>query len=219
MATRQPPVTRVTLLGALCRGLRWEEFIALYGRLILYWGRRDFGLQDSDAENLRQEVLLRVWKGIAGYDSSRGRFRDWLYVCTRNAMLNLFRGRHGEWVGTDGSTLGEPVQNERDPAVGSWQRLPERGGLDEAVRSLDEEGFVHEGLQTAVLWVRSRVHPTTWKAFLLFECFEMKAKEIAPHVGLKPAAVNQAVYRVRRLLQLALAAQRAQTPERGEPGR
>src|SRR5712691_11362157 len=98
MAGQEFPVTRLTLIGALCDGLRWEEFVALYGRLILYWGRRDFGLQECDAENLCQEVLMKVWSGIKAYNPEKGRFRNWLYVCTRNAMLNLQRSRHDEWV-------------------------------------------------------------------------------------------------------------------------
>ena len=93
MTSRQPPLTRPTLVGALRQGCRWEEFVALYGRLILAWGRRDFGLQASDAENLCQEVLLKVWKGIRGYDAGKGRFRNWLYACTRNTVVNLRRDR------------------------------------------------------------------------------------------------------------------------------
>ena len=67
----------------------------------------------------------------------------------------------------------------------------------------DEEGFALEGLQEAVQFVRERVLPHTWKAFLLFEFFEMTAKEIAPLLEMKPTAVNQAVFRVRQLLQQA----------------
>src|SRR5262245_24918325 len=76
MSDQRPPATRLTLIAALREGLRWEEFVALYGRLILYWGRRDFGLQEPDAENLCQDVLLKVWQGIRGYDPARGRFRS-----------------------------------------------------------------------------------------------------------------------------------------------
>jgi DNA-directed RNA polymerase specialized sigma24 family protein len=48
------------------------------------------------------------------------------------------------------------------------------------------------------------VRPATWKAFLLFEFFEMSAKEIAARLELSPAAVNQGVYRIRRLLRQEL---------------
>ena len=67
MMRRQPPTTRPTLLGALREGLRWEEFVALYGCLIFGWARSDFGLQASDADNLCQEVLVRVWRGIGTF--------------------------------------------------------------------------------------------------------------------------------------------------------
>ena len=91
MAEQLTPSTRLTLIGALAKGLRWEEFVAIYGRVILHWARVDFRLQDADAENLRQDVLIRVWRGIGGYDCGKGRFRSWLYVCTRNAVSNLRR--------------------------------------------------------------------------------------------------------------------------------
>src|SRR5215468_10634174 len=111
---QQPPPTRPTLLGALREGLRWEEFVALYGPLILGWGRSDFGLQASDADNLCQEVLVRVWRGIGTFDPARGRFRAWLYTCARNAAGNLRRGRHGEQVGSPPAMGGcnRPIQDE-----------------------------------------------------------------------------------------------------------
>src|SRR5438105_3266785 len=89
LMNRQSPATRLTLIGALANGLRWEEFVAVYGRIIFHWARTDFGLQDSDADNLCQEVLIRVWRGIGGYDSGKGRFRAWLYACTRNSVRSL----------------------------------------------------------------------------------------------------------------------------------
>src|SRR5215467_16260551 len=108
---QQPPTTRPTLLGALREGLRWEEFVALYGRLILAWGRSDFGLQASDADNLCQEVLLRVWRGIGTFDPARGRFRAWLYTCARNAACNLRRCQCGERL------RALPAEAGRDRAV------------------------------------------------------------------------------------------------------
>jgi RNA polymerase sigma factor (sigma-70 family) len=187
------PITRLTLLGALGQGLRWEEFVALYGRLILYWLRRDFSLQDADAENVRQEVLVRVWRGVRGYDPSRGRFRHWLYTCTRNAALARRRPRE-----TGGEDLLEPA------APGPGWPADEAGDVENALAALEQDGFDREDLQRAVLHVRGRVQAATWKAFLLFEFFDLSAREIGPRLGLSPAAVNQAVFRVRRLLQEAL---------------
>jgi RNA polymerase sigma factor (sigma-70 family) len=209
MANEQPPLTRLTLLGALCRGLRWEEFLALYGRLILAWGRQDFGLQEQDAENLRQEVLIRVWKGLRSYDPARGRFRSWLYACTRNAVFDL---RHAEPAETtprrllvdEGERRGEISTGPVSAQL--WREAPD---LESGLRALEDEGFAPEGYQQLVAAVRARVQACTWKAFLLFEFFDLRAKEVAQHLGLTPAAVNQAVHRVRQLLQQAWAARHA----------
>jgi RNA polymerase sigma factor (sigma-70 family) len=208
VTNREPPLTRLTLVGALREGLRWEEFVALYGRLILTWGRRDFGLQPSDAENLCQEVLLRVWRGVGTYDPARGRFRAWLYACARNAACNLRRGLPAERVGAG--------PGERAAPAPAW---PPGDGVEAALQRLEEEGFFLEGLQRAVAGVRGRVQPATWKAFLLFEFFELTAKEIAPLLGLRPLAVNQAVFRVRRLLQECLAGPDGPPPPRKGAGR
>ena len=194
------PTTRLTLIGALGRGLRWEEFLALYGRLILLWGRRDFGLRDAEAEDLRQEVLVRVWRGIGGYDPARGRFRNWLYACTRNAVVSLWRAGRRQPPPAGGRLEEVALPPEPPP----WERGREAADLDDALRLLDEEGFARDDLQRAVADVRGRVQSDTWKAFLLFEFFGMRAREIGPRLGLRPAAVNQAVFRVRRLLRQAL---------------
>ena len=193
MTRRQPPTTRPTLLGALREGLRWEEFVALYGRLILSWARSDFGLQASDADNLCQEVLVRVWRGIGTFDPARGRFRAWLYACTRNAAHNLRRGRHGERLGAVADAGGP----DRVPA--------DENDLGAALARLEDDGFDVDALQAAVSAVRARVQPGTWKAFLLCECFDLTAKEAGALLGMQPVAVNQAVYRVRQMLRQCVA--------------
>jgi RNA polymerase sigma-70 factor (ECF subfamily) len=207
----QPPLTRPTLVGALREGLRWEEFVALYGGLILSWGRADFGLQTSDAENLCQEVLLRVWRGIAAFDPARGRFRAWLYVCTRNAACNLRRGRRGRQVG------GRPCPPP--PASAARPTAPDGGSLEAALARLEEDGFEREDLQRAVSEVRALVQPVTWKAFLLAEFFDLTAREIGAWLGMQPVAVNQAVYRVRQSLKRRLAGAWAPRPSPKEARR
>jgi RNA polymerase sigma-70 factor (ECF subfamily) len=194
MSTGEPPPTRSTLIGALSQGLRWEEFVAIYGPLIVARARSEFRLQDCDAENVCQEVLVRVWKGIAGYDPARGRFRAWLYACTKNVVADLRRQMRPDAL-TERRYVLVP---ERSSASGTATVI------DDAISSLETEGFATGALQSAVRNVRASVRPATWKAFLLFEFFDMTAKEIAARLDLSPTAVNQAVYRVRQLLRQEL---------------
>src|SRR5262249_52803021 len=150
-------------------------------------------LQPSDADNLCQEVLLRVWRGIGSFDPARGRFRAWLYACARNAACNLRRSQYGEQVGAL-------------PAVGGCDRaLPDGEDLEAALARLEEDGFDVDDLQRAASAVRARVQPATWKAFLLCEFFELSAREAGALLGMQPVAVNQAVFRIRQMLRHCLA--------------
>jgi RNA polymerase sigma-70 factor (ECF subfamily) len=70
--------------------LTWEEVARVYGRKIYNFAYRLTGNPD-DAADLTQEVLLRVRKGLAGYQP--GSFEGWLWRITRNAFLDDVRRR------------------------------------------------------------------------------------------------------------------------------
>lgn len=84
--------TRASLLSKV-QDLRddsgWREFFNKYWRLIYHFGRRA-GLNDADAQDLVQEVLLAVSKAMPGfsYDRSKGRFRTWLLTLVRTRLAN-----------------------------------------------------------------------------------------------------------------------------------
>ncbi len=71
--------------------LTWEEVARGYGRKIYNFAYRLTGNAD-DAADLTQEVLLRVKKGLAGYQP--GSFEGWLWRITRNAFLDDVRKRN-----------------------------------------------------------------------------------------------------------------------------
>ena len=82
-----PSQTSTTLLGRLRRDPRdqaaWNEFVARYEPRILDWSRR-WGLQESDARDVTQAVLLKLSRSMTTfvYDRSRS-FRGWLKTITR----------------------------------------------------------------------------------------------------------------------------------------
>jgi RNA polymerase sigma-70 factor, ECF subfamily len=73
------------MLDATARG-SWE---LLADRLGAFIGRR---LPAEDAEDVRQEVLLRIFKG-APHLEDEARFGPWVYSIARNAVIDRLRSR------------------------------------------------------------------------------------------------------------------------------
>src|SRR4051794_16340254 len=72
----------------------WGEFVALYEPLLLaYVGSK--GLQESDARDVVQEVLVKLHHVLPDFqfDRARGRFRTWLWQVTSNAIADWARAR------------------------------------------------------------------------------------------------------------------------------
>ena len=89
----ETPRTRPSLLLRL-RGERderaWAEFLALYEPLVLRLMRRR-GLQESDARDTTQQVLLRISGAIERYqpDGAEASFRRWLFRVARNVVVTF----------------------------------------------------------------------------------------------------------------------------------
>lgn len=97
---RHDPETRPSLILRLKNPddmLAWQEFVEIYQPIVGTLAIRK-GLQKADADDVTQEVLVRVAKHIEEWhekpDSSS--FRAWLATITRNQTIQFFRkrGRH-----------------------------------------------------------------------------------------------------------------------------
>ena len=89
MAGHSTAPTSPTLLGRLGRVPAdhdaWAEFAGRYGRKIYGWCRR-WQLQPADAEDVTQQVLLKLAQkmGAFRYDPAQS-FRAWLKTVTHHA--------------------------------------------------------------------------------------------------------------------------------------
>src|SRR5262245_755298 len=148
--------TRVTLLGRLRRDpsdpAAWAEFVDHYGAKIYGWCRR-WHLQDADAQDVTQAVLLRLAAKLREftYDPSKS-FRAWLRTLTHHAWSDYLEARGRAGLGSG------------DSNVAQWLQSIE--ARDDLVRQLEDQ-FDHEILQEAMTRVRLRIAPQTWEAFRL----------------------------------------------------
>jgi RNA polymerase sigma-70 factor (ECF subfamily) len=63
-----------------------------YSRAVFGVGSNILG-DRSSAEELVQEVFLKVWRSSGTFDPSRGSFSTWLFRITRSTALDLYRKR------------------------------------------------------------------------------------------------------------------------------
>ncbi len=163
----------------------WAQFMERYGRKIYGWCRQ-WNLQEADAEDVTQNVLLKLAEKMQTfvYDPARS-FRAWLKTVARHAWSDYWSGRKAA-VGAGGSQAVELLQTVE--------------AREDLVRRLEEE-FDRELLDEAVTRVRMRVTPRTWEAFERTALRGESGAEAARGLGMKVATVFVARSKVQKMLQ------------------
>src|SRR6516225_5806213 len=105
------PTTRVTLLARLrldpTDQAAWEVFVERYGRHIYRWCRK-WKLQDADAEDVTQDILVKLARNLRAfaYDPSRS-FRGWLKTLAHHAWRDFVDSPRRAQADAGGSQVGE----------------------------------------------------------------------------------------------------------------
>lgn len=190
MSAGGDPQTSTTLLRRLRQNptdeAAWNDFVDRYGRMIYRWCRH-WGLQEADAEDVTQNVLLELARQMRSfvYDP-RGSFRGWLktiaYRSWGRFLENLRRPGRGQ-----GEDLGRGILESQ--AVG-----------EDFLQELEKESD-RELLELAIKLVRLRIQPHTWEAFRLMALEELPAAEVAARLKMKVGTVFVARSKVQKMLQ------------------
>lgn len=76
------------------------------------------------AEEVVQDVFLRLWRNPGAYDPSRGDLKRWLLTVTHHAAVDGLRGRRGSARARDaGPGPLEGMDHGEDPADTAWANL------------------------------------------------------------------------------------------------
>src|SRR3954471_1339620 len=163
----------------------FEQLVERHQRMVVGTVGRMLGT-NSDAEDIAQQVFVRVWKNLKRYEP-RAKFTTWLLKITRNLVFNELRRR------------------SRHPAV------PLQSETDEEERPLKDEHAVppdaslldHE-LQEAVDAAIAQLPETQRMAVVLRRYEELSYEEIAEALDQSVSAVKSLLFRARTELRESL---------------
>ena len=105
-------------------GAAWEEIVSNYSRRIYNLAYR-FTSRSDAAEDLTQEVFVRVYRSLDQYDPKQGDLQNWLMRLARNLIIDDYRRRQRAPQDTQGEDL-EAHSYHLRAAGGSQQRELER---------------------------------------------------------------------------------------------
>jgi RNA polymerase sigma-70 factor (ECF subfamily) len=167
----------------------WETLVRTHTRRVYGFCYRFTG-RDSEAQDLTQEVFLRVFRALKSYRSDEGAFATWLARLSRNLLIDHYR-RTRQDRSTDSIEEQLPMIEER------------------AATSARPEGLLagreaSEILQTAL----QRLSPDLREAVILRDLQEMEYREIAEVLKVPEGTVKSRLNRGRAELARVLRQQR-----------
>ncbi len=175
------PDTRASLILRLptkADAQAWREFVSIYEPFLHRFIRRQ-GLQDADARELVQDVLLSVVQAVGHWqsDATRAKFRTWLFRIARNRLIDVLSKRQRQATHSGTSGLYEVAQSD--------------GLVEQALLAHRRELF-----RWAAAKVKEQVQPATWLAFWRTSVDEAPVPDVAKELGITPGAVYIARSRV-----------------------
>lgn len=178
--------TSLSLLNRVCQksdSEAWDRLVELYAPLLKRWAGR-YDVQDSDADDLVQEVLVAVSKDVGDFDHNgrTGAFRSWLRTILVHRLRNFWRGR-----------------GRRPQATGTSQmhrQLDQLEDRNSQLSTLWNRQHDHHVAQQLLMATEAAFAPKTWQAFLKVTLEGEPAEKVAADLGMSLNAVFIAKSRV-----------------------
>jgi len=168
----------------------WELVVTSYAKRIYnlsyrYTNRRD------EAEDLTQEILIRVYRNLKSYRADSGAFQNWILRVARNLIIDHYR-QVRRYPQAGGSEELEAM-NIKDDRIPNPQRAAEQ---------MEASRFLQDGLQSLA--------PELKEAIILRDLEGMAYNEIADLLNVPEGTVKSRINRGRLELARLLTKRRAQ---------
>jgi RNA polymerase sigma-70 factor (ECF subfamily) len=167
----------------------WEALVRTHTRRVYGFCYRFTG-KDSEAQDLTQEVFLRVFRSLKSYRSDDGAFATWLARLSRNLLIDHYRRTR-----QDRST--ESIEEQ-------LPMIEERAATSARPEGLVAGREASELLQAAL----QRLSPDLREAVILRDLQELEYREIAEVLKVPEGTVKSRLNRGRAELARVLRQQR-----------
>lgn len=175
----------------------WTELVKFHHRRVYALCYRFTG-SASDAEDLTQDVFLKVYGNLTSFDGGRGSFETWITTLTRNLLVDHFR-RSKQQRATSSMDEGWNESDEQ-PLT---ERLAQKGP-NQHDRAVQKE--LEQMVQAALV----KISPELREAVILRDLHDMDYKEIAQVLRVPEGTVKSRISRGRAELARILERNRGQ---------
>lgn len=162
----------------------WTELVKAHHRRVYGLCFRFTG-SPSDAEDLTQEVFLKIYGNLAAFDLARGTFQTWITTMTRNLLVDHFRRSRAQRV-TDSMDAGWDGEEDFPLA----QRLADS-------RPTQHDKAVQKEIEKMVQEALTKISPELREAVILRDLQDMDYKEIAQVLRIPEGTVKSRISRGR----------------------
>ncbi len=176
---------------------------AAWAELVRAQHRRVYGLcyrftgNPADAEDLTQDVFLKIYSNLASFDMGRGSLQVWIATMTRNLLVDNFR-----------RTKNQRATSSLDDG---WESAEDLKPIDRLTASSlsPHESAANNELAKMVQEALARVSVDLREAVILRDLQDMDYKEIAQVLGIPEGTVKSRISRGRA--ELARLLERSKT--------
>jgi len=171
----------------------WQQLVVSQHRRIYGICYRFTG-SATDAEDLTQDVFLKLYRNLASFDVQKGNFNTWLTTLARNLLVDHFRRTRLERAS---DSLDASLTGEDDGATLASRLADPRPSQETRAAGLELKVVIQQAL--------AQLSPELREAVVLRDLEDMDYKEIAQVLRIPEGTVKSRISRGRgelaRLLQ------------------
>jgi RNA polymerase sigma-70 factor, ECF subfamily len=171
----------------------WQQLVTSQHRRIYGICYRFTG-SSSDAEDLTQDVFLKLYRNLSSFDVQKGNFATWLTTLARNLLVDHFRRTR---LDRASDSLDAPVSGEDDGATLAGRLADPRPSQETHAAGLELKVRIQQAL--------AQLSPELREAVVFRDLEDMDYKEIAQVLRIPEGTVKSRISRGRgelaRLLQ------------------